>query len=197
MSKKGKPVFCRSHYAFNWKYKIFPRFFQNVFWEIPTQFFRDLRFCGERIRKGYCGIDVGGGIDDWVESVLADMLEELRDTTYVALDMEDDGTRWHAVLDEMIFLFREMNEDTRSRKNPLEEEYKRRWQEFEDKYGPFGEKLRTEETKNRYFSPRDLPENRAFYDRYWEEFEKLEDYREDCKDKAFALFSKYYDMLGD
>ena len=168
-------------------------------WKIPRKFFRDVKHCGQRITKGYCGMDVGD-MDVWFEYVIPDMLQEVKDATYDAsLDEEYDGRKWRDILDEMIFLFREMNEDTCSKQNPLEEEWHRRYKEFEKQYGKSGEKLQTEEEKKapgfRPHFPWELPENETFYSRYRQEEEKLEAYREDCKDKAFALFSKYFHWL--
>ena len=220
MSKKGIPVFRKSFYAFNWKHKFFPSFFQNVFWEIPRQFFRDLKYCGQRIQKGYCDKDVWD-LDYWFELVIADMLQDFRDVHIgypISLidDTEDlckvdpekeqeHSNKWNAILDEMIFLFREMNEDTCSKQNPLEKEWHRRYKEFEKQYGLFGEKLKTEEDRkdeqeNRrvyHYGPWDLPENEAFYEQYYEEDRKLDAYREECKDKAFALFSKWFYALWE
>lgn len=55
--------------------------------------------------------------------------------------------RWKGILSEMIFLFREAHEDTCTKKNPFEEEYSRATKEFTEKYGFFGEKLKTEEER--------------------------------------------------
>jgi hypothetical protein len=44
----------------------------------------------------------------------------------------------------MIFLWRETDEDTCSKKNPYEEEHSKASDEFNDKYGLFGGKLQTE-----------------------------------------------------
>ena len=105
----------------------------------------------------------------------------------------------------MIFLFREMNEDTCSKQNPFMEEWYRRYKEFEKQYGMLGKKLKTEEELReekeshliKCYGPWDMPENEAFYERYDEEESKLDKYREDCKDKAFALFSEWFYALWE
>ena len=45
------------------------------------------------------------------------------------------------LLDKMIFLFREMSEETCRKENPYQKEYEDTLQEFQIKYGIFGEKL--------------------------------------------------------
>ena len=61
---------------------------------------------------------------------------------------------WDNILDEMIFLFHEMNEETCQKKNITGEEYEKTWKDFEQ-------------------------------------------YQEICKDKAFALFIKWFYYLWD
>lgn len=80
---------------------------------------------------------------------------------------DDEGAkRWDDILSEMFFLLNEANEDKSTRKNKYQKEYEKAHEEFENKYGVFGEKLLTkaekaEEKKNgtqRVYMLGDLPE---------------------------------------
>ena len=48
---------------------------------------------------------------------------------------------WDKILDRMIFLWRELDENTCTKKNPYEDEYMKASEEFDNKYGLLGEKL--------------------------------------------------------
>ena len=48
-----------------------------------------------------------------------------------------------------------------------------------------------------YHGMRELPEYKELCKRYDEEEKKLEQYREECKNKAFDLFSKWFYDLWD
>lgn len=70
------------------------------------------------------------------------------------------------------------------------------FEEFEQKYGLFGEGLETPEEKDKktgahivHFPP-EIPEYADIEEKYRVEKEKLKEYREQCKDEAFKLFSK-------
>ena len=73
------------------------------------------------------------------------------------------------------------------------------------KYGLFGEKLKTEEDKERekktsshiVYMLGDAPEYKEISDKYFDEYKAIENYRDECKDKAFALFSKWFWHLWD
>ena len=105
----------------------------------------------------------------------------------------------------MIFLFREADERQCRCKNPYEEEHSKAFSLFMDKYGLLGEKLRTPEERKRdseqnvitYHGMRELPEYKELCKRYDEEEKKLEQYREECKNEAFELFSNWFYSLWD
>ena len=65
--------------------------------------------------------------------------------------MQNDACHkeWDKILDRMIFLWRELDEETCSEKNKYEKEYSKASDEFFDKYGFFGEGLETEEEKEK------------------------------------------------
>ena len=100
----------------------------------------------------------------------------------------------------MIFLFREMNEETCQRKNSYQKEHDNILQVFEEKYGLFGEKL--EEGKMNKIGrtlhfPSEIPEYKDIEEKYYTEEKALIQYREDCKNEALELFSKWFYSLWD
>ena len=107
---------------------------------------------------------------------------------------------WDKILDKMIFLFREMNEEMCQKKNPYQKEHEGVLQEFEAKYGIFGQKLE-EEKKNKHSRvlhfPSEIPEYKDIEEKYYEEEKALSQYREDCKNEALELFSKWFYSLWD
>ncbi len=99
-------------------------------WELPCYFFKNIQYSFQRIVKGYCNRDLWN-IDDWFMSVMPDMLKEFKAGKHGApccLGTEylnEDGIlcndtcheEWDRILDEMIYWFQEMNEETCQRKN--------------------------------------------------------------------------------
>lgn len=181
-------------------------------------FFRDLKYCGQRIRRGYCDEDLFS-LHDWFLSVVPDMLQQYKDTRHGSPGIlgenyaNKDGilvndtchAEWDAILEKMIFLFREADEWTCQRKNPYEDEHMRIFKEFTSKYGFLGEGLETEEEKSAnaktgchtMHSASELPEYAEVEEKYLEAERELEKYREQCKDEAFELFSKWFYHLWD
>ncbi len=97
------------------------------------------------------------------------------------------------------------SETTCQRKNPYEDEHIRILEEFDQKYGLFGEGLETPEEKEEnketgahmIHFPSELPEYADIEEKYRAEDENLKEYREQCKDEAFKLFSKWFFHLWD
>ena len=110
--------------------------------------------------------------------------------------------KWDKIFEQMIFLWKETEESTCSKKNPYEDEYSRAYSEFKEKYGFMGEKLQTKEEleKNRKCGGRyttvhfmnELSEYKEIYDKYLEEEHRLEQYRSECKDEAIDMLKKYF-----
>ena len=121
--------------------------------------------------------------------------------------MQNDACHkeWDKILDRMIFLWRELDEETCSEKNKYEKEYSKASDEFFDKYGFFGEGLETEEEKEkakktgsrRVHFMSELPEYEEISRLHMEEEKRLVEYREKCKDEVFDLMKKYFFALWD
>jgi hypothetical protein len=119
-------------------------------------------------------------------------------------DVDNSGMKqWKGILSKMVFLLNEANEDTCTKKNKFEKEYDRVWEEFESKYGVFGEKIsnKTKETDGkdarRIYFPGDVPEFKEISELYFNELKALCNYRDECKNKALDLFSKWFWNLWD
>lgn len=171
----------------------------------------------QRARRGYCDTDLYS-IRDWFLSIIPDMLLEYKDSRNSSPCIGEDGEHittgeshdydfysknWDKILDRMIFLFREANEDTCSKKNPYDEEYNKAYDEFIEKYGVDGEKLRTEE-ENEYYNRTgnitmhflgDAPEYKDIHDKHMAAWSEIEEYREKCRVEAMELFTKYMNDL--
>lgn len=189
-------------------------------WSVIKEFGRDIRRSHERIFRGYCDFDLIS-MYDWYLGLVPAMLEDFKDHQHgyptifdsdnddissdtITLDKENSKA-WKDVLDRMIFLFKEADENTCSRKNPYEEKYNLAFKDFENKYGLLGEKLMTEEEKREFWNGKtmrvytmaDFPEYEEVNNKYRKGDEDLYEYRNKCKDKAFQLFSKWFYHLWD
>lgn len=181
-------------------------------------FAKDMKYCRQRIVKGYCDRDLFS-IYDWFLDVVPSMLEQYKHTRHGSPGVlgenytNEQGIlvndtchgEWDEILARIIFLFHEADETTCQRKNPYEDEHRRVYDEFDEKYGFFGERLETPEEKAKnektgahtaHF-PSELPEYADIEEKYSEEEEKLRNYREQCKDEAFKLFSQWFFHLWD
>lgn len=178
----------------------------SVFSNIRTagDLFRSLKWAWERATKGYCELDTYS-VGDWFLNTLPDMLEKIKSkgSTY-GYPAELTEEEWNENLSNLIFLLREANEDTCTKVNPYEAEYNRISNEFRKKYGEFGEKLMSDEDKKReketgyspMYLPSHLPEYKEICKLHSEEERKLNAYREQCKNEALELFSKWFYSLG-
>ena len=198
--------FQRENYYSAWKDK-------NIL-GVLQEFCSDLRRCYERIWRGYCDYDIFS-IDQWFLGIMPTMLEDFKNNShgcpllpnYSSDDMNDKTKAynmfkdWQAILEKMIFLLKEADEETCSRQNPYQEQYDKACEEFNEKYGFFGEKLLTEEEKKSNFSRcymlSDVEEYKPISDLYFNEYSKLEEYRKKCKDEALIMFSRWFYDLWD
>ena len=183
---------------------------------------RSIKYIYQRARYGYCDSDVWS-IDYWFLSIIPGMLEQLKEETngYPSftdnpshavygtgrpedIDDEDMG-KWQSILKDMIFLFNEANEESCTRKNKYEQQYLEAYKEYEEKYGRHGEKLKTQEEKEREQREGviishmmwNLPEYKEISDLYSEEERTISKYRDECKNKGLQLFSKWFWDLWD
>lgn len=182
-------------------------------------FYRCLIWSNQRIVRGYADCDAWS-IYTYLQRLMPEMLQHLKDTRHGSPSFLGENytnekgylvndtchAEWDKILDQMIFLWRESLEETCLKKNPYEDEYMRAFSEFEERYGMLGEKLQTkeeqEENKKRggggtmHFMD-ELPEYRDIHDKHRAEDEKLEKYREECKDKAIYMLKEYFYALWD
>ena len=182
-------------------------------WKIPGLVLRNIKYSFQRVTKGYCDKDIWN-IDYWFMNLMPDMLQQFKDTKHGSPSclgteyvdehgifcIDECHAEWDKILDEMIFLFREMNEETCQKKNLYQKEHEDVLQEFEAKYGIFGEKLE-EGKKNKLgrvlHFPSEIPEYKDIEEKYYAEEKALKQYREDCKNEALELFSKWFYSLWD
>ena len=132
-------------------------------------------------------------------------MDEYNNTPKELRDKVDDygDKKWGEVLSRLAFLLREANEDTCTKVNPYEDEYHRASEEFREKYGEWGEKLLTKEEKaaakktgRPVYLPHHMPEYKEICELHSEEEHNLNVYREQCKNEALELFSKWFYSLG-
>lgn len=169
---------------------------QNIVWSM------------QRIKRGYSDYDVWN-MDHYLQRLIPDMLLNLKKNRHGSphLDEDDDAchAKWDKTLNKMIFLWRESNEETCSMKNPYEEEYFRCFEEFEKKYGTWGEKLRTKkelssEKKTGLSTMRfmdEVPEYKDIHEKYRTEQERLDKYRHKCWSEAMDMLKEWYWDLWD
>ena len=180
-------------------------------WNIPRLVLRNIKYSWQRITRGYCDKDLWS-IDYWFMNLIPDMLQQFKDTRHGSLGnlgteyTDEHGilcndechAEWDKILEQMIFLFREMNEETCKKENSYQIEHEKVLHEFEEKYGLFGEKLENGEGDKigrvLHFSS-DLPEYKDIEDKYYAEEKILSQYREECKNQALELFSKWFYYL--
>ena len=182
------------------------------------------RMAKQRAKRGFSDRDVWS-IDYWFCNTISPMLKQLAKKAHGFQTLDENGEfihkdklsdedcklfdkRWTHTLLHMAFLADEMSEENCSMKNPFDKDYHRIWRAFEKKYGSFGEKLLTEEKKEkqekggtRLYSPDDDPvhgeEYRKIMDQHSDYEKKIAEYRDKCKDEFFVLFSKYFRCLWD
>ena len=177
---------------------------------------RNIKFFYQRIKYGYCDSDVWN-IDYWFLNVMPGMLQQLKETTHsypcfpnivygngMSEDINKGMKQWDDILSEMIFLLNEANEDKCTKENKYQKKYDKAQEEFDNKYGLFGEKLRTEAEKaeekkgtHRLYMLGDVPEYKEISELYYNESKALWNYRDECKNKALELFSEWFWNLWD
>lgn len=175
----------------------------------------------QRYERGYSDRDVWN-INTWFISTLKPMLIQLRkdhagSPAFLGKNYQNENgiwvndtchEEWDKILDRMIFLLGEMDEETCTKTNPYDEEMDKARNEFHEKYGFFGEGLKSEEEKaaeeksglKRMYFPSDEPgreDVNELTDKWLAENQAIDKYRDDCKNEFFELFSKYFWNLWD
>ena len=183
---------------------------------------RNIYHMYQRIKYGYCDRDVWS-IDYWFLNVVPNMLEDLKETTHGYPDqteqiahaiantgrpvkIDNDGMqKWQDILSEMVFLFREANDETCTKENPYEAEYDKANDEFTTRFGFWGDGLKTEKEKAeekrrgayRMYTLGDVDEYKEIYEKYHAEQRRIGEYQCECKDKGFDLFKLWFFHLWD
>lgn len=87
---------------------------------------RMIKLAWQRATRGYADYDVWA-IDDWFMAIMPNMLTDLKEksvgTPYFGHGVEEDSKIWDSILDKMIYLLKEMNEDTSSQQNEFFDAY--------------------------------------------------------------------------
>lgn len=140
-----------------------------------------IKECYQRIKRGWCDSDVFS-IDNWFESVIVDMLKQLKETKHgYPCNMTEE--QWDKELDRMIYCFIEMQEDKCSEKNEYEEEYMQQ----------IGFKQVNGKTFTAVQNYSDEELRKLWLDREIE----IDEYRRKMQTEGFELFNKYFRNLWD
>lgn len=160
-------------------------------WSLAKYIKRSLKWSWQRITRGFSDGDIWW-MQAYLQMLLPDMLQYLKDHRMgspVCLGHtdkpEDDSCHeeWDKVLDQMIFLWRESYEYSSSKKNPYIEEY----MEILDKYGP----------DTGFAMMWNNPKYKKTLDKYEKAEGEINQYREECKDKALDMLKEYFYYLWD
>ena len=179
---------------------------------------RCMKWSRQRATRGFADCDVWNMYGS-LEELMPAMLQYLKDNRVGSPAMlgenytDENGfmqndtchKEWDKILDRMIFLWGELDEEECTIKNPYDGAYTKAMKEFTEKYGFFGEKLETEEEKEKrkksggrlvHFMS-EIPEYATIDKLYHDEEKRIDEYREKCKDEVFDLMKKYFFSLWD
>lgn len=144
-------------------------------WKNIKWYYYEVKSAIHRMFYGYDDNDVYN-IDYWFTSIVPNMLQQLKETHwgYPGYMTEEE---WDKILEDMIFYFRESDEQTCSKQEKdfdwkCEDELNAMTKEEQIQYGI----------------------NRS---NWHEDCKRIYKYREEMKDKAFELFAKYFWNLWD
>ena len=87
---------------------------------------RKIKWAWQRVTRGYANCDVWD-IDYWFTTIMHNMLQDFLNinvsTPYFTGDVDADRIKWHEILNRMIYLLKEMDEDTSSQQNEFFKAY--------------------------------------------------------------------------
>lgn len=170
-------------------------------WSIDYWFCNTISPMLKQLAKDAHGYQMLNENGDFVEKDYRDSYSEEESEMY--------AKRWKDTILHLAHLADEMSEETCSMKNPHQKDYDRIHKVFHKRYGFWGEKLYTDEEKknveekglHRMYLPENDPvhgeEYRKITEQYMAYEQKISDYRDECKDEFFRLFSKYFWHLWD
>lgn len=169
---------------------------------------RDIRWSHQRVWKGYCDYDLFS-IDHWFMKIMPEMLKVFKETRHgsplavnfhshaVFLDEEERNQdvhgEWDQKLDRMIFLLGEMNEESSAQQNPYKDDYFEAIDKLRE--GPIEHPDGS--VSYRYPNLYEHPKYRELAGKYDAEEKRIMQYRLDCKQEFFALFSTHFHDLWD
>lgn len=177
---------------------------------------RNLKYSRQRITRGFCDKDIWE-MYYFLQKLIPNMLENLKenrvgspaflkeDEDFESINDKDCHKEWDDILNQMIYLWRESDEETCTKKNPYEQQYSEAFEEFEEKYGLLGERLQTKEEledgKNKHMRTMhfmsEVPEYEDIDRKYHLSERELDQYREKCKDAAIEMLKEYFYDLWD
>ena len=149
------------------------------------EIFRKIKWFFQRGRRGFADVDVWN-MDWYLEHLILNMLKQLRETKHGYPSCFETSEEWDEEFDKMIYYFEEAFEDTCSKQNKYEEEY---MEELSKANSYIDE-------NNIYHLDLSEKGEKLSRQRLSEEY-RLEEYREENKNKAFEMFSKYFHCLWD
>ncbi|MCM1048532.1 MAG: hypothetical protein NC433_08910 [Clostridiales bacterium] len=183
-----------------------------MLWKLPKYLKRRLKWSLQRITRGFSEMDIWS-MDTYLQTLIPDMLQYLKEhrmgspSHLSRTDNPNDNScheEWDKILNQMIFLWRESYEYSCSRKNPYEEEYHKAWEEYMEKYEKKYKKKHVKvKCKDGIYYRNivpwmsQIPEYQEIYEKHEKAESEIEQYREECKDKALDMMKEYFYCLWD
>ena len=167
-----------------------------------------IKWAWQRATRGYAECDTWD-IYSWFLGVMPDMLEDMADTlngypvvNFSAPDdptdicIDDDGIdKWRAILREMAQHLRDADETVSSRTNRYEAEYEKALEEFQARYGTFGEQMEKTDGQNgniKMHFPSECPQWKDIAQKYLEEEKNLAEFRDESMKKGMKMFTQWF-----
>ena len=172
--------------------------------EIIQELRDSLKYCRQRILRGYCDLD-SSNVFAWFIQIMPAILDQYKRTRHGSpawsgcgfqLDFLDEEEResechdeWDRVLDRMVFLLWEMDRETCSQTNPFVDPLCDLLDAYQEDYD-----MLLEEILSQYD---DCSSEADLEAKYREREKEIEAYQAVCKDEFFELFSKWFLDMWD